>query len=411
MTQTPRDAVRPDMPTVRRAGFPLIPAIGMTAVLMLGACTPTGQLDWDLRGPGQGSTAEAAQRATTERPDPDSRGVLTYPGYQVALARRGDTVSTVAARVGLGADELARANALQPGDLLRAGEILALPRRVDAAGPVIATAPATGAVVGGAIDVTTIASTAIDRAAPAAPAPVPAPRATPAPGPEPVRHRVQRGETAFSVARTYNVSARALAEWNGLGPDMNLREGQTLLIPTAAAAPPARAPQPVDVTPPGTGSATPTPPSAARPLPAERTPAAATAPAERPASPAMGEQRTAASAARMAMPADGRIIRPYQKGRNDGIDIAGPAGAPVRAAADGTVAAITKDTDQVPIVVIRHEGNLLTVYAGIDNVTVTRGATVRRGQQIAVIRRADPSFLHFEVRRGVDSLDPMGFLQ
>jgi murein DD-endopeptidase MepM/ murein hydrolase activator NlpD len=409
MTQMPRDAVAISYPACARVSPGL--RLGLLAALLLGACSPTGTLDWDLRGTAQGSTAEAAQRATTQRPDPDSRGVLSYPGYQVALARRGDTVASVAARVGLGADELARANALQPTDMLRAGEILALPRRVDAA-PVVVAGPGTGAIVGGAIDVTTIASTAIDRAAPAGstpPAATPAPRAAPAAATEPLRHRVRRGETAFSVARSYNVSARALAEWNGLGPEMNLREGQTLLIPTAAAAPPPRAPDPVP--PPGAGSATPTPPSAARPLPAERTAPAAAAPAGTPASPAMAEQRTAASAARMAMPADGRIIRPFARGRNDGIDIGAPAGAPVRAAADGTVAAITKDTDQVPIVVIRHEGNLLTVYAGIDNVTLTRGATVRRGQQIAVIRRADPSFLHFEVRRGVDALDPMEFLQ
>jgi murein DD-endopeptidase MepM/ murein hydrolase activator NlpD len=407
MTRSPRDAVAIFLPP--RAEFTPGLRIGLVAALMLGACSPTGTLDWDLRGTAQGSTAEAAQRATTQRPDPDQRGVLSYPGYQVALARRGDTVASVAARVGLGADELARANALQPTDMLRAGEILALPRRVDAAPTAIASAPGTGAIVGGPIDVTTIASTAIDRAAPAGSTPpAAAPATRPAPGPEPLRHRVQRGETAYSVARTYNVSARALAEWNGLGPDMNLREGQTLLIPTASAAPP---PAPAVVTSPGSGSATPTPPSAARPLPAERATPAAQAPAGTPASPDMAAQRTGASAARMAMPADGRIIRPYAKGRNDGIDIAGPAGAPVRAAADGTVAAITKDTDQVPIVVIRHEGNLLTVYAGIDNVTVTRGATVKRGQQIAAIRRADPSFLHFEVRRGVDSLDPMGFLQ
>jgi murein DD-endopeptidase MepM/ murein hydrolase activator NlpD len=82
----------------------------------------------------------------------------------------------------------------------------------------------------------------------------------------------------------------------------------------------------------------------------------------------------------------------------------------VRAAADGTVAAITKDTDQVPIVVIRHADNLLTVYAGLDALTVERGAAVTRGQPIAVVRRADPAFLHFEVRRGTEPLDPVEFL-
>lgn len=384
--------------TARSIGFATVSA------LALSACSPTGVLDWDLRGPDQGSTAEAAQRATAPRPSPDARGVLSYPGYQVAVSRRGDTVASVAQRVGLTPEELARANALEPGDSLRAGETLALPRRV-------AEAPGTaaaGTITGGPIDVTTIAGTAIDRVAPQTP------RAAPASAsPEPQRHRVARGETAYSIARTYNISARALADWNGLGPDLALREGQTLLIPVAVAGatPPAAAARAADVSVPGAGSAAPLPPSAARPLPAEAPPVAAAAAPEAPASPAMAAQRTSASAARMAMPAEGRIIRPFAKGRNDGIDIAAPAGSAVRAAADGTIAAITKDTDQVPIVVIRHEDNLLTVYAGIDSVSVTRGATVRRGQQIAVVRRADPAFLHFEVRRGTDALDPVGFLQ
>ncbi|MFN4158962.1 MAG: peptidoglycan DD-metalloendopeptidase family protein [Gemmobacter sp.] len=388
-----------------RKPVPTRALICATALVALTACSPSGTLDWDLRGAGQGSTAEAAQRATAAPPRPDSRGVLSYPGYQVAQARRGDSVSSVAARVGLGAEELARANALEPGDMLRAGEILALPRRVGEGDAFAAAAPSgapSGSVIGGPIDVTTIAGGAIDRAAPAVPAAAPR-------GPEPIRHRVARGETAYSVARTYNVSARALADWNGLGPDLGLREGQTLLIPTATGTPPQRTA--AAATAPGTGTLAPPPPSAAQPLPAERTTPAAQTPRETPASPAMAAQRTATSAARMAMPTEGRIIRPYAKGRNDGIDIAAAAGSPVRAAADGTVAAITKDTDQVPIVVIRHEGNLLTVYANIDNVTVARGASVKRGQQFAVVRRAEPAFLHFEVRRGAESTDPMGFLQ
>jgi len=378
----------------------------MLAVAALSGCT-TSELDWDLRGPGRGDTSAAALQATRNRPGPDARGVLSYPGYQVALARRGDSVASVAGRLGIDAAALAQANALRPEDALREGEILTLPTRV-AAAP--AAGSGTGALIGGpvtggTIDVTTLAGAAIDRAAPLAAAPV-----TPAlqTGPQPARHRVVRGETAFTVARTYNISARALADWNGLGPDMALREGQTLLIPTAADGP---APKPVAQTNPGVGSPTPVPPSAAKPLPDEK-PVAASQPAPgTPASPDLGSQRTAASAARFAMPVDGKIIRSFAKGRNDGIDIAAAAGTGVRAAADGTVAAITKDTDQVPILVLRHADNTLTVYAGIDRVTVAKGAKVTRGQQIAVIRAANPAFLHFEVRKGVDAVDPMGYLQ
>ena len=65
----------------------------------------------------------------------------------------------------------------------------------------------------------------------------------------------------------------------------------------------------------------------------------------------------------MTTPASGSIIRAFQKGESEGIDIAAAAGSPVKAAASGTVAAITQDTDQVPIVVLRHDGGLLAVSA------------------------------------------------
>ncbi len=332
-------------------------------------------------------------------------GVISYPGYQVAVARRGDTVASVAARVGVGADELARYNAIVPTDPLRDGEILALPRRIADSGPVSGGA---GAIIGSGtgpapVDVSAIATTALDRVG------TPTPPATIAAnsGREPVRHQVRRGETAFSIARTYNISAKALGEWNGLGPNLDVREGQYLIIPVASDAVPSTSTQRVSA--PGAGSATPTPPSATKPLPAEKTTPAASKPKETPASPALGTQRSTTT--RMAMPVQGSIIRPYAKGRNDGIDISASAGTAVKAAADGTVAAITTDTQQTPIIVVRHADNLLTVYAGVDAITVKKGDTVSRGQTIAKVRAGTPSFLHFEVRRGVDSTDPVAFLQ
>lgn len=406
-------------------------AIGLTtALLALGACTGgqpgmLSDLDWDFRGGANTlDTTDAARQATAARPSPDANGVISYPGYQVALARRGDTVGSVAARVGLNPAELASYNAIQPTASLREGEVLALPRRVAAAG---GGAGAGGAISGGtvaaaplptagAVSVTSIATTALDRVQ-SSPAPTATAAAAPAAAPNdsalgamaPTRHQVKRGETAFSIARSYNVSARALADWNGLGPDLAVREGQYLMIPTPSGAPPERAVE--VVTAPGQGSPTPTPPSAAQPLPDEKTTPAAQAPQDRPASPDLGEQRTAASAAQFVMPVAGNIIRGYAPPRNEGIDIAAPAGTPVKAAAAGTVAAITQDTAQTPIIVIRHEGGLLTVYAGVAGTTVKKGDTVTRGQTIANVRSGDPSFLHFEVRRGAASTDPMPFLK
>jgi len=386
----------------------------LTMTVALGSLAACGDrpLDWDLRGLTGGGldTSGAAQQATQNRPTADARGVLSYPGYQVVVARRGDSVRSIAARIGMTAEELGRHNTLLPDDLLRDGEVLALPRRIEGgAAPLGVDSSGSGRIVGGtiapaAVDVSSIATTALDRVgSPATPAAAPAQAAV-----QPGRHRVARGETAYSIARQYNVNVRALADWNGLGADLSLREGQYLLIPIASAAPPART---TPVTQPGAGTPTPVPPSAAKPLPAEKTTSTATKPKDTPASPNLGQSRTAASSSAFAMPVDGRIIRGYAKGRNDGIDIGAAAGSTVRAAADGVVAAITKDTDQVPIMVIRHDGGLLTVYAGIDGVKVAKGASVKRGQAIAVVRNANPAFVHFEVRRGVDAVDPMGLLQ
>ena len=358
-----------------------------------------GGFDMDLRSLGDGfSTTEAAQRATAQRPQPDGRGVISYPNYQVAVAGRGDTVRSVAARVGVGADELARYNAVSADAPLNPGEVLALPGRV-------AAAPATGgSITGGQIDITTLASGAIDRAQ----VPGGSVAAAPAPtGAEPVRHRVVRGETAYTIARAYGVSARSLADWNGLTGEMTVREGQYLLIPVVVAG----VTQPADVTSaPGQGTATPTPPSASQPLPDERT-AAASTPVATPPAPDLGGQTAASASAKFVMPVQGSIIRGYAPKKNDGIDISAAAGATVKAADAGTVAAITKDTDQVPILVIRHPNNLLTVYANIDGITVAKGATVARGQAIAKVRAGSPAFMHFEVRDGYDSVDPMKYLQ
>ncbi len=390
-------ALFPDQMRPRR-----FPALRMTtaavALLALAGCD-TNALDWDLRNPVNGlSTTEAARQASLARPEPDARGILSYPTYQVAVARRGDTVASVAQRVGIPAADLASHNGLTPETALRADEVLALPTRV-------AAAPTAGEP-GDQIDITTLAGGAIDRAEAgrttggAAPAAQPTSQTR-----EPTRHRVQRGETAFTIARLYNVTPRALADWNGLGPDMMIREGQYLLIPLADQSAPVRT---AAVTSPGQGSATPAPPSAARPLPEE----SATTTTAAPSSPNLGSQRTAASSgARFAMPVQGSITRGFQKGRNDNISIGAAAGTPVTAAAAGTVARVMRDASGVQIVLVRHEGNVFTIYANVADIRVEQGASVTRGQTIASVAPGQPSFLHFEVREGVEAVDPMTYLQ
>jgi murein DD-endopeptidase MepM/ murein hydrolase activator NlpD len=110
------------------------------------------------------------------------------------------------------------------------------------------------------------------------------------------------------------------------------------------------------------------------------------------------------------MPVDGTIIRAYAQGRNEGIDIGVAAGTPVKAADAGTVAAVTKDTAGVAIVVIKHADNLLTVYTNLEDLTVEKNSTVRRGETLGKVRAGDPAFVHFEVRRGLQSVDPADYL-
>ena len=405
-----------------RAPLRLSLLAGVACLTLAGCSDP---LDFDLRGLGGGfTTANAANAPLAARPLPDDRGVISYPNYQVAVARRGDTLNDVATRLGLNAATLAKYNGIDPAVPLRKDEIIALPTRV--AEP----SPATGAATTGPIkpvDINAVAGGAIDRAPVSTTTLAPAPAATPPAqtGKEPIRHKVERGETAFTVARLYSVPVKDLAEWNGLGADFDIRAGQFLLIPVPSQNPPRPVPAQTAsaTTLPGEGSSTPTPPSATKPLPAEKiAPAAApkavqtaATAAPKPAAPAkpvadVGKVTKPAKATKMVKPVSGAIIREYAKGKNEGINIKAAPGTAVKAADSGTVAGITKSADGVPIVLIRHTGNLITVYANVTDLSVKQGDTIQRGQSIAKLRSGDNSFLHFEVRKGFDSVDPNPFI-
>ncbi len=388
----------------------------LSLVALLAACDGS-PLDYDLRGRVGGfSTAEAAQVATGNRPASDERGLITYPSYQVAIAQRGDTLSTVAGRIGLPVSELAAFNGMQPEDGLREGEVIALPRRAPD------VVPQSDVVAPGGVDIAALAGQAIETAPltsnnPGSVTPTviqPTPRQPSRPlavqdGPEPVRHKVERGETAFTISRLYQVPVKSLAEWNGLGSDFSIREGQHLLIPLKNRPAPRKRPETAVVAAPGTGSDTPTPPSSTKPLVLQDEPAAASAPkVEKPKVDV--PKPTQKSSAAMVYPVQGKIIRTYSKGKNDGIDIAGPAGSTVRAADGGTVAAITKDSNGIPIIVIRHDPKVLSVYANVDQIEVNKGDKVRRGQSIAALRSEANPYVHFEVRNGFDSVDPLPYL-
>ena len=406
----------------QRLPLPSVPA-GRARVIALVLATATvaacsEPLDVDLRRQMGGSvdTTAATVNATTERPEPDARGVISYPNYQVAIAQRDDTLTTLAGRVGLPAPELARFNGLRVDDPLRAGEVVVLPTRV--AEPSPATGAATTGPIRppGAVDVASLAASAIDGSAPTPAQPGTAPVQT---GQEPIRHRVRRGETVFTIARLYNVSSRALVSWNGIDSDFTLREGQFLLIPTpqqaaqtdAIETPPTTGPAPAAAVPaPGIGSATPVPPSASAPLPADETP---DQPAAQPTAPVadIGQPDATDSTGAMVQPVDGSIARAFSGERNPGVVFSAQAGAPVRAADSGSVISVSSGSDGARFVLIRHANDLLTAYRFVDSILVGQGDAVSRGQTIASVAPGDPAALDFRVYRGTTALDPSDYLR
>ena len=184
-----------------------------------------GELGNPLAGDDAAGRRRRRRRCRTSQPD--SRGVITYATYQVAVARDGDTHGD-AWRAGSAPrpTELARRNALPEDYMLRAGRGAAAARQRAAAAP--------AGLDAGAISTQPLGwspSAPRRRSTAAPPADNPFQNGQTEPLIDPVRHRVEAGETAYSIARLYGVSVTALASWNGLGPDLAVRENQELLIP------------------------------------------------------------------------------------------------------------------------------------------------------------------------------------
>ena len=96
-----------------------------------------------------------------------------------------------------------------------------------------------------------------------------------------------------------------------------------------------------------------------------------------------------------------------------GLDIAGPAGAPIRAAAAGAVTFAGSLSGYGTTVTIDHGGGISTLYAHQSQVAVGAGQQVSAGQVIGRIGATGlvtGPHLHFEVRAGGTPQDPAGWL-
>ena len=91
---------------------------------------------------------------------------------------------------------------------------------------------------------------------------------------------------------------------------------------------------------------------------------------------------------------------------NKGIDIRGQQGAQARAVFSGTVSSIFQYGGQY-IVMLRH-GQYISVYSGLNSVSVSKGAKVSTQQTLGTISKNDDGHyvLHFQLRNEAARLNP-----
>ncbi len=200
-----------------------------------------------------------------------------------------------------------------------------------------------------------------------------------APARQGVYHTVRAGQTLWRIARAYRVSVERLQEVNDLSDPTAIHPNEKLWIPGATRVlevPPA--------------------PSLVARVPAE---------------PPMRRRR-----ALLVWPVRGVVVSRFgvRDGvEHDGINIAAPLGTLVRVAAGGRVLFSGVERGYGKLILVRHAGGLITIYAHLERCLVPAGARVRQGEVIGAVGktgRVTGPLLHFEVRERRLPRNPLFFL-
>ena len=82
----------------------------------------------------------------------------------------------------------------------------------------------------------------------------------------------------------------------------------------------------------------------------------------------------------------------------------------MRASARGTVAFVGREIKSFgTLVLVKHDGGIITAYAHLGDVMVREGDVIEAGQQIATVGlsgKVDTPQLHFEIRKAREPVDP-----
>lgn len=206
-------------------------------------------------------------------------------------------------------------------------------------------------------------------------------------------HRVAVGENLYRISKNYGVSVQQIARLNGLSDVTAITVGQVLKIPGPAPKVSRPASSPVTARMP-TAARTTSAPSRASVL----SPTVAT------------EQPSSGS---LAWPVRGVLYARFGKKGNephDGIDLAAPAGTPVKTAAAGTVLFAGEQKGYGLIAIVDHGDGLVTLYAHNKDLRVQTGQKVREDQVVATVGESGQTsgpHLHFEVREHGRPIDPL----
>ena len=218
-------------------------------------------------------------------------------------------------------------------------------------------------------------------------------------------------DTVETIGARYRMSASVVAKFNGMDTTTPIRSGQLLRIPAGGRATrEAVLSEAMDRSARNYAPAPKSPDMADRSIAMHASPRASERRA--PPGPRMAQLQSKGTF-RFAWPISGPVISSFgpdaQGARNDGINIAVARGLPFRAAASGRISYAGSLRGYGNLIIITHPDGFVTAYAHADDIAVSRGEDVAKGQVIGTTGETggvDRPQLHFEIRRGVKPVDP-----
>jgi lipoprotein NlpD len=232
---------------------------------------------------------------------------------------------------------------------------------------------------------------------------------------KPGYYSVKSGDTLIRIGMDNGQSWRDIARWNNIENPNLIETGQVLRVtPPEETGVVVRPVSSTNVVTSPTPASAASAPAAATNTAAVRPPASAASPSNS-STPAnnLANADSAEETVSFQWPTRGNVLAGFDEVKNKGIDIAGKAGDPVLAAADGKVVyAGSGLRGYGNLVILKHNNTYLTAYAHNQSLLVKEDQAIKRGQKIAEMGNsdADQVKLHFEIRRQGKPVDPAKYL-